>query len=98
MRTTPTPISAKLEQVALRAARAAGRIHLQRLSRIRITRKTNALDLVTEADRESEQALIRTLTADRRGQIRSVRSIATGASQERGLAGRLILRPAAGKN
>jgi fructose-1,6-bisphosphatase/inositol monophosphatase family enzyme len=31
------------------------------LSRIRITRKTNALDLVTEADRESEQAVIRTL-------------------------------------
>ena len=48
----------KLEQVALRAARAAGRIHLQRLSRIKVTRKTNAIDLVTEADRESEQAVI----------------------------------------
>jgi myo-inositol-1(or 4)-monophosphatase len=47
--------------VALRAARAAGRIHLQRLSRIKVTRKTNAIDLVTEADRESEQAVIRTL-------------------------------------
>ena len=53
--------SAKLEQVALRAARAAGRIHLRRLSRIKITRKTNAIDLVTEADRESEQTVIRTL-------------------------------------
>jgi myo-inositol-1(or 4)-monophosphatase len=52
---------AKLEQVALRAARAAGRIHLQRLNRIKVTRKTNAIDLVTEADHESEQAVIRTL-------------------------------------
>jgi myo-inositol-1(or 4)-monophosphatase len=50
--------SAKLEQAALRAARAAGRVHLQRLSRIRITRKSNAIDLVTEADREAEQAVI----------------------------------------
>src|SRR5512137_2743723 len=54
---TPT----KLEQVALRAARAAGRIHLQRLSRIKVTRKTSAIDLVTEADHESEQFVIRTL-------------------------------------
>src|SRR5690348_7900307 len=61
MRTRPVPTSARLEQVALGAARAAGRIHLRRLSRIRITRKTNAIDLVTEADRESEQAVIRTL-------------------------------------
>jgi len=52
----------KLEQVALRAARAAGRIHLQRLSNIKVTRKTNAIDLVTEADRESEQAVIQTLS------------------------------------
>ena len=57
----PFTTSAKLEQVALSAARAAGRIHLQRLSRIKVTRKTNAIDLVTEADRESEQAVIRTL-------------------------------------
>jgi myo-inositol-1(or 4)-monophosphatase len=61
MRTKPAPTSAKLQQVALRAARAAGRIHLRRLSRIKVTRKTNAIDLVTEADRESEQAIIRTL-------------------------------------
>ncbi len=59
-KSTPTPI--KLEQVALRAARAAGRIHLQRLSRIKVTRKTNAIDLVTEADREAEQAVIGTLS------------------------------------
>jgi len=47
--------------VALDAARAAGRIHLRRLSRIKVTRKTNLINLVTEADRESEQAVIRTL-------------------------------------
>ena len=46
------------EQVALRAARAAGRIHLKRLSRITINRKSNSIDLVTEADRESEAAII----------------------------------------
>ena len=61
MRTKPVPTSARLEQVALGAARAAGRIHLRRLSRTKIIRKTNAIDLVTEADRESEQAVIRTL-------------------------------------
>lgn len=61
MRTNPVPTSARLEQVALRAAHAAGRIHLRRLSRIKVTRKTNAIDLVTEADRESERAVIRTL-------------------------------------
>jgi myo-inositol-1(or 4)-monophosphatase len=61
IRNNPVPTSAKLELVALRAARAAGRIHLQRLSRIKVTSKTNAIDLVTEADRESETAVIRTL-------------------------------------
>jgi len=60
-RNKSTSIPAQLEQVGLRAARAAGRIHLQRLNRIKVTRKTNAIDLVTEADRESEQAVIRTL-------------------------------------
>jgi myo-inositol-1(or 4)-monophosphatase len=62
MRTKHPPTSARLEQVALGAARAAGRIHLRRLSRIKVTKKTNAIDLVTEADRESEQAVIRTLS------------------------------------
>ena len=62
MRMNPVPTFAKLQQVALRAARAAGRIHLRRLSRIEVTRKTNAIDLVTEADQESEQAVIRTLS------------------------------------
>jgi myo-inositol-1(or 4)-monophosphatase len=47
-----------IEQVALRAARAAGRIHLKRLSRISVNRKSNSIDLVTEADRESEAAII----------------------------------------
>ncbi len=48
----------EIEQVALRAARAAGRIHLKRLSRITINRKSSSIDLVTEADRESEAAII----------------------------------------
>ena len=61
MRSKYVSMPTKLEQVALRAARAAGRIHLQRLSRIKVTRKTSAIDLVTEADHESEQAVIRTL-------------------------------------
>jgi myo-inositol-1(or 4)-monophosphatase len=52
------PVANEIEQVALRAARAAGRIHLKRLSRININRKSNSIDLVTEADRESEAAII----------------------------------------
>ncbi|MGH7934395.1 MAG: inositol monophosphatase family protein [Candidatus Binataceae bacterium] len=50
-----------IERVALRAARAAGRIHLKRLSRITVQRKSNAIDLVTEADREAEAAVIEVL-------------------------------------
>jgi myo-inositol-1(or 4)-monophosphatase len=42
-------------------ARAAGRIHLRRLGRVKFKPKTNPMDLVTETDRESEQAVIRTL-------------------------------------
>ncbi|HYL60278.1 MAG TPA: inositol monophosphatase family protein, partial [Candidatus Acidoferrales bacterium] len=51
-------VANEIEQVALRAARAAGRIHLKRLSRITVDRKSNSIDLVTEADRESEAAII----------------------------------------
>jgi myo-inositol-1(or 4)-monophosphatase len=47
-----------IEQVALRAARAAGRIHLRWLNKTQTTRKSNALDLVTEADKEAEAAVI----------------------------------------
>ena len=47
-----------IERVAIRAARAAGRIHLKRLSHTSISRKSNAIDLVTEADHESEAAVI----------------------------------------
>ena len=60
-RTKPVPTSARLEQVALGAARAAGRIRLRRLSRTKIDHKTNAIDLITEADQESEPAVLRTL-------------------------------------
>ncbi|HKV55068.1 MAG TPA: inositol monophosphatase family protein [Candidatus Binataceae bacterium] len=51
----------EIERVAIRAARTAGRIHLKRLPRTSITRKTNAIDLVTEADREAEAAVIEIL-------------------------------------
>ena len=61
MRRKPLPEIAGLERVALAAARAAGRVHLQRLNRIKVARQTNAIDLVTEADHESERAVIRTL-------------------------------------
>jgi myo-inositol-1(or 4)-monophosphatase len=51
----------EIERVAVSAARAAGRIHLARLKRISIVRKSNALDLVTEADHEAEAAVIRVI-------------------------------------
>jgi myo-inositol-1(or 4)-monophosphatase len=51
----------QIERVALKAARAAGRIHLELLSRVNITRKTNTLDLVTEADHAAEQAVVSTI-------------------------------------
>ncbi|HLX36926.1 MAG TPA: inositol monophosphatase family protein [Candidatus Binataceae bacterium] len=50
-----------IEKVALRAARAAGRIHMSWLHRAEATRKTNPLDLVTEADKEAERAVIATI-------------------------------------
>ncbi len=52
-------MSDELERVALRAARAAGRIHLKRAQRISISRKAaNPIDLVTEADHEAEAAVL----------------------------------------
>ena len=51
-------MASEIELVALRAARVAGRIHLKRLGRITTNRKSNSLDLVTEADRESEAEII----------------------------------------
>jgi len=50
-----------IEHVALRAARGAGRIHLRWLNKTQTTRKSNALDLVTEADKEAEAAIIATV-------------------------------------
>lgn len=48
-----------IAQVALKAARAAGRIHLRWLHHARTIRKRdNPLDLVTEADKEAEAAVI----------------------------------------
>jgi myo-inositol-1(or 4)-monophosphatase len=51
----------QIERVAVSAARAAGRVHLARLRKISVTRKSNALDLVTEADHESEAAVIQVI-------------------------------------
>src|SRR5260370_940416 len=58
----PVADADEIERVALRAARAAGRIHRKRMSRTSVTRKTNAVDIVTEADHEAEAAGIETLT------------------------------------
>jgi myo-inositol-1(or 4)-monophosphatase len=51
-------MSPDLKRVALKAARAAGRIHLERLRHFSVRRKSNPLDLVTEADHEAEAAII----------------------------------------
>ncbi|HLH78060.1 MAG TPA: inositol monophosphatase family protein [Candidatus Binataceae bacterium] len=48
----------ELQAVALKAARAAGKIHLARFQHISIASKSNFLDLVTEADREAEARII----------------------------------------
>jgi len=48
-----------IEQVALRAAQAAGRIHMRWLNKTKAIRKGNPLDLVTEADKEAEAAVIK---------------------------------------
>ncbi len=53
-----SPAHNRLAQTAFSAARAAGRVHLRRLSRINVTRKSNAIDLVTEADHESVRAVM----------------------------------------
>jgi myo-inositol-1(or 4)-monophosphatase len=52
----------ELEAVALKAARAAGQIHLALFRHISIASKSNFLDLVTEADREAEAKVIAILS------------------------------------
>jgi myo-inositol-1(or 4)-monophosphatase len=54
-------VAEDIEQVAMRAARAAGRIHMRWLSRTKVSRKSNPIDLITEADKESEAAIIETI-------------------------------------
>jgi myo-inositol-1(or 4)-monophosphatase len=71
----------EIENVALRAARAAGRIHLKRLSRINIVRKSNSIDLVTEADRESESAIIEVI--QRAFPTHAILAEESGASQHK---------------
>ncbi len=50
-----------IEKGALRAARAAGAVHVARFRKTTFKGKTSFLDLVTEADGEAEEAAIRTL-------------------------------------
>ncbi|HTT74556.1 MAG TPA: inositol monophosphatase family protein [Candidatus Binataceae bacterium] len=50
--------SIEIQKVALRAARAAARVHLKWLSRTSVTRKSNSIDLVTEADQQAEATVI----------------------------------------
>jgi myo-inositol-1(or 4)-monophosphatase len=47
-----------IEKIALRAARAAGAVHIARFKKTTFKGKTSFLDLVTEADREAEAAAI----------------------------------------
>ena len=61
MRTKPVPMPAKLQHTALHTAYAAGAYPFAALKLYQGHPKTNAIDIVTEADRESEQAVIRTL-------------------------------------
>jgi myo-inositol-1(or 4)-monophosphatase len=51
-----------IEKTALRAARAAGRVHVARFNKSSFKRKTSFLDLVTEADGEAEAEVIRILS------------------------------------
>jgi len=71
-----------IEKTAIRAARAAGRIHLKRLSHVTIARKTSAIDLVTEADREAEAAALDVLR--RAFPAHAILAEESGASENRG--------------
>ncbi len=80
----------QIGQIALRAARAAGRIHLRWLNKTKTTRKSNALDLVTEADKEAEAAIIKII----RGAFpdHAILAEESGASEQRS-AHRWIIDP-----
>lgn len=80
-----------IEQVAIRAARAAGRIHLRRLSCINISRKSSDIDLVTEADREAEAAVIRMIR--RAFPDHAILAEESGLSAHQGAAHRWIIDP-----
>ena len=79
--TRTAPPQSRLAKAALGAARAAGHVHLRRLSHINVTRKTNAIDLVTEADHESERAVIGALT--RAFPEHAILAEESGANQQR---------------
>ena len=50
-----------IEKTALRAARAAGAVHVGRFGKTTFKGKSSFLDLVTEADKEAEEAVVRIL-------------------------------------
>jgi myo-inositol-1(or 4)-monophosphatase len=79
-----------IEQVALRAAGTAGRLHLRWLNKTKTTRKSNALDLVTEADKEAEAAIIATIR--RAFPDHAILAEESGASEQRS-AHRWIIDP-----
>jgi myo-inositol-1(or 4)-monophosphatase len=51
-----------IERAALRAARAAGAVHIARFGKTTFKGKTSFLDLVTEADHEAEAAAVKILS------------------------------------
>ncbi len=51
-----------IERAALRAARAAGAVHIARFGKTTFRGKTSFLDLVTEADHEAEAAAVKILS------------------------------------
>jgi myo-inositol-1(or 4)-monophosphatase len=81
----------EIERLAIRAARAAGRIHMKRLARTSISHKSNAIDLVTEADREAEAAVIDIL--QRAYPTHTILAEESGGSSESAMDHRWIIDP-----
>ncbi|MFM9135834.1 MAG: inositol monophosphatase family protein [bacterium] len=58
-------LHARLEEIALRAARAAGRLLLDRPESLTLTAKSSPTDIVTEMDRAAEDLLVSMILAER---------------------------------
>lgn len=82
----------EIEDAALSAARAAGRVHLRRLRRINVEHKgLNPIDLITEADREAEAAVSALLR--RRFPTHSILAEESAATDTRSTPHRWIVDP-----